>query len=308
MYIVRGEQNLPDRFRGGAVTIGNFDGVHLGHQAVFKTLRRRAADLTLPTVAITFEPHPRRLFQPDNAPPRITGVRGKARWMERAGIDAMYILRFSRDLASLSPEKFIETVLLKSLRARLVHVGYDFQFGMRGAGNIDTLKAMGLKYGYEAQEEPPFELQGDKVSSTLIRYAIQDADFETAQNLLGREFEIEGRVSSGQKRGRGLGFPTANLTLNGLLHPPSGVYIVEGWIDGQWLPAVANVGNNPTFGDADIHLEAHMLAPCGDLYRKVLRIRFRERIRAEIRFESPEALIAQIKQDVAQAKAFFSYS
>ncbi|MBF0188616.1 MAG: bifunctional riboflavin kinase/FAD synthetase [Magnetococcales bacterium] len=306
MYIIRGSQNIPDSFRGGAVTIGNFDGVHCGHQAIFAALQERARLDDLPTVAITFEPHPRRLIRPNNPPVRITGVRGKARWMERYGVDAMFILRFSRTLASLDAESFVRRYLVEDLGVRVVRVGYNFRFGARGTGDIATLSAFGKRWGFEVHEQPPHVLAGDTVSSTRIREAIHACEFATAEQLLGRPFEIEGRVGSGQKRGRGLGFPTANLGLSGLLHPPSGVYVVEGWIGGEWVPAVANVGTNPTFGDEGLHLEAHMLAPCGDLYRKVLRIRFLAHLRSEVRFSGPDALIAQITEDVNQAKCFFA--
>ncbi|MBF0590226.1 MAG: hypothetical protein HQL53_13980, partial [Magnetococcales bacterium] len=154
-------------------------------------------------------------------------------------------------------------------------------------------------------QQPAFKLDGEVVSSTRIRQAIRGRDFDAAARRLGRPFEIEGRVNCGKRRGRGMGFPTANMTLSGLLHPPSGVYVVEGWVDGQWKPAVANVGHNPTFGDEGLHLETHLLAECGDIYRKVMRVRFLKFLRDEVKFPNIEALKSQIALDVVQAQDFF---
>ncbi|MBF0368213.1 MAG: riboflavin biosynthesis protein RibF [Magnetococcales bacterium] len=307
MYIIRGIGNLPDRFRGGAVTIGNFDGVHLGHQAIFARLRRLAAHHPgAPTLAVTFEPHPLRLLDPSKAPVRITGVRGKSRWMERHGVDAMFILQFNRTLAAMEAERFVRTILADGLDAREVLVGDNFRFGAGGKGHVPLLEELGIGFGFGVHKQSLHQVDGQPVSSTRIRQAVGEGDFATAERLLGRSFEIEGRVGRGQQRGKGLGFPTANLTLSGLLHPPPGVYVVEGRVDGGWLPGVANLGRNPTFGDVGLGLETHLLAPCGNLYRKVLRVRFRKRLRGEVRFSGPQALVEQISKDVAQAQAFFA--
>ena len=306
MYIIRGHKNIPDRFRGGVVTIGNFDGVHLGHRAVFQQLRALSAGHGgAPTVAITFEPHPLKLLAHDRAPSRITGVRGKARWMDEQGIDAMYILRFTRELAALEPETFVRRVLCEELAVREVLVGGNFRFGARRAGTFADLEALGKQLGFGVHRLTLQQLDGKTISSTRIRELVTTGRFDAAARLLGREFEIEGRVTQGHKRGRGLGFPTANLALADMLHPPPGVYVVEGRVNGHWLPAVANLGRNPTFGDADLHLEVHLLAPCGDLYRQVLRIRFLGHLRPEMKFSDPETLKSQIGRDVADARAFF---
>ncbi|MEO5365839.1 MAG: riboflavin biosynthesis protein RibF [Magnetococcus sp. WYHC-3] len=308
MYIVRGAHNLPERFHGGAVAIGNFDGVHRGHQAMFHTLVDLASDRGIPALALTFEPHPRRVLRPEVPLPRISTVRGKGRWMEQAGIDAMYILRFTRPLASQSPEEFVLEHLVAGLGARVVLVGFNFRFGRGGAGDVDLLARLGRQHGFTVHRQPPFLLDDLPVSSTRVRQAVRERDFAAACRLLGRPFEVEGRVGGGQKRGRSLGFPTANLPLRCLLHPPPGVYIVEGRVgeQGPWLPAVANIGHNPTFGDEGLHLEAHMLQECGDLYRRVLRIRFLKYLRDETRFPHVEALKQRIAQDVAEALDHFT--
>ncbi|MBF0453930.1 MAG: bifunctional riboflavin kinase/FAD synthetase [Magnetococcales bacterium] len=307
MYIIRGLKNIPSQYRGAVVTIGNFDGVHRGHQTLFSRLHTLAESQGgAPIMAITFEPHPQRLLNPQQAPVRITGVRGKARWMAEHGVDAMFILRFNQALAGLEPEDFVRQVLVDGLAVRQVLIGGNFRFGAKGAGRCQDLQRLGEQWGFAVECQTLFESQGGTISSTRIRQAVSQGSFDLAKQLLGRPFELEGRVIGGQRRGRGLGFPTANFALNGLLHPPSGVYVVEGWIDGQWLPAVANIGNNPTFGDEGMHLEVHLLAPCGDIYRRVVRIRFLKRLREEVKFQNVEALKAQISRDVQQAKAFFA--
>jgi riboflavin kinase / FMN adenylyltransferase len=306
MYIIRGLKNIPSQYRGAVVTIGNFDGVHLGHQTLFSQLHTLGAvHGGAPIMAITFEPHPQRLLNPEKAPVRITNVRGKARWMDVHGVDAMFILRFTRELAALDPETFVQRILVDGLGIRDILVGGNFRFGVKGAGSCQDLHRLGVKFGFGVHCQTLLESTGEAVSSTRIRQAIAHGDFSQATELLGRPFEIEERVMGGKRRGRGLGFPTANLALTGLLHPPSGVYVVEGWIDGEWLPAVANIGNNPTFGDVGLHLEVHLLALCDDLYRRVVRVRFLKRLRAEVKFKDVDALKAQIAKDIVAAKAFF---
>ncbi|OSM04342.1 bifunctional riboflavin kinase/FAD synthetase [Magnetofaba australis] len=306
MYIIRGLHNLPPRYRGAAVTIGNFDGVHRGHQSLFRHLRELAEPHDAPVMALTFEPHPRSVLTPDNPPPRITALRGKARWLDAYGLDAVMIMHFSRDLMKHDPEAFVREILVQGLGVKEVLVGRGFRFGARGAGGIAELQSLGAKYGFAAHDQELLDDDGAPVSSTRIRDAVIARDFVRAANLLGRPFEVEARVCGGQKRGRALGFPTANLNLHGLLHPPPGVYVVEGRIRGRWWPAVANVGRNPTFGDEGLHLEAHMLTECGDLYGRSLRVRFRKHLRDEVRFPNVEALKAQIAQDVATARKFFN--
>lgn len=308
MHIIRGLGNFPPRFRGAAVTIGNFDGVHCGHQAVFQSLCQRARGLGGTAVAVTFEPHPIRLLCPERVPRRITSVRGKARWMEAYGVDAMLILRFTRPLAALQPEEFVRQVLVDGIAVKEVLVGHDFRFGAGGKGHFETLTAMGAVHNFTVTQQEAFLLEGGVVSSTRVRQAVLDRNFALAETLLGRPFEIEGRVCQGFQRGRTLGFPTANVALTDQLHPPVGVYLVEGRVNGGWLPAVANVGNHPTFGGReDPLLEVHLLSPVGNLYGKVLRVRFRGVLREQVCFANIDALAAQIREDVKTAREFFGY-
>ncbi|MBF0153295.1 MAG: riboflavin biosynthesis protein RibF [Magnetococcales bacterium] len=306
MRIIRGVYNLPEDFRGAVVTIGNFDGVHLGHQAVFLTLRELARHHDAKAVAVTFEPHPQRLLSPAHAPPRITGMRGKARWMGRHGVDGMFVVRFTPEVAALRPDRFVDRFLVEALQAKEVLVGFNFRFGAGGKGTFALLQELGSRYGFGVHRQDACQIEGTTVSSTRVREFVQAGNFAMAERLLGRPYEFESRVVHGRSRGRGLGFPTANFCLEGLLHPPPGVYVVETLVDGVWLPAVANLGDNPTFGGEGLRLEVHMLVPCGDLYRRVLRMCFRKRLRNEIHFPDHAALQARIARDVAEARAFFT--
>ncbi len=306
MRIMRGVHNLAEEFRGAVVTIGNFDGVHLGHQAVFLTLRELASHHDAKAVVVTFEPHPQRLLSPAAGPPRIIGVRGKSRWMGRHGVDGMLVIRFTPEVAALRPDRFVDRFLVEALRAREVLVGFNFRFGAGGKGTFALLQELGARYGFGVHRQEACQIDGLTVSSTRVRAFVQAGDFARAARLLGRPFELESRVVHGRSRGRGLGFPTANFRLEGLLHPPPGVYVVQALVDGVWLPAVANLGDNPTFGGEGLRLEVHMLVPCGDLYQRVLRVRFCRWLRGEIRFPDAAALRERIARDVAEARAWFT--
>ncbi|MBF0284967.1 MAG: riboflavin biosynthesis protein RibF [Magnetococcales bacterium] len=319
MYIIRGLRNLPDSFRGGVVAVGSFDGVHLGHQALFTTVRAAAREMGGPTLAMTFEPHPRRLLRPDDAPARITCVRGKARWMEHHGVDGLFIVRFTRELSRMTAEAFVRRYLSSSeggLAAKAVVVGWDFRFGAGGKGDPELLERLGREHGFRVVVEPAARMgeAGRVISSTWVREAVQTRDFALAERLMGHPFELEGRVIPGRQRGRSLGFPTANLDLGERLHPPPGVYAVLGRVgedplgdeEGEWLPGVANLGINPTFGHEGLHLEVHFLAPCETIYRRVLRLRFIAFLREEQRFPDPGALVRQITLDVQIAREILS--
>ena len=306
MDIIRGIHHLPPLLRGAAVTIGNFNGVHLGHQTLLHTLRQWAVELGgVPTLVVTFEPHPQKLLNHGRAPERITGMRGKARWIEKSGVDGLFVLRFTHQLAALSPEQFVRTILVDGLGVRAILVGKNFRFGAGGRGDCAALYAFGQQFGFAVSCQSLLHNDQQAVSSTRIREWVKAGRFAEVATLLGRAFEIEGRVVHGDKRGQTLGFPTANLVLADLLHPPPGVYIVESWLQDQWLPAVANLGRNPTFGDRHLRLEVHLLAACGDLYHKVMRVRFLQRLRDEIPFADHNALRRQIGADVLKAQAFF---
>ncbi|MEO5350227.1 MAG: bifunctional riboflavin kinase/FAD synthetase [Magnetococcus sp. YQC-3] len=309
MYIIRSIKNLPPSLRHAVVTIGNFDGIHQGHQSLMRTLRQWATELNnAPTLVVTFEPHPQKVLKRSPTPERITTLHNKARCIAENNMDGLYILRFTQHLASLSPEIFVQTVLVEDLAVRAVLVGENFRFGKGGAGNCTTLHALGKQFGFAVRCQPLLQNNTQTVSSTRIRELVKTRQFNEVATLLGRPFALEGRVVHGEQRGRTLGFPTANLLLADMLHPPPGVYIVEGRIHDQWLPAIANLGHNPTFGAGHLRLEVHLLAPCGDIYHQTLQVRFLQHLRDEKKFSTLSELRQQIANDVRQAQTYFHQS
>ncbi|MBF0310106.1 MAG: riboflavin biosynthesis protein RibF [Magnetococcales bacterium] len=307
MEIIRGLHNLHPRQRGAVAAIGNFDGIHLGHQDLFRGVKELAARQGAPAMAITFDPHPRHVLDPASSPSRITGLRGKARWMAHYGIDAMFLLHFDHHLAAMEAADFAGEYLVGHLGLAGLVVGFNFRFGARGAGDIALLREVGRRNGFPVWEHPPFFHQGDPVSSTRVRETVLSGDLLQAEALLGRPFEIEGKVGHGAGRGGRLGCPTANLSLAGFLHPPRGVYISEAWVDGVWYPAVSNIGCNPTFGGEHPRLETHILAEVGVLYSRGIRIRFCKWLRDERPFPDARALLTQIEHDIATARTWFEH-
>ncbi|HIJ84968.1 MAG: Riboflavin biosynthesis protein [Magnetococcales bacterium] len=306
MYIIRGNTNITPRFTRAVVTIGNFDGVHRGHQTIFshlQSLSRRHGDC--PKVVITFEPHPRQFLAQERAMARITRLRAKVRRLEQVGVDGVFVLRFNRELAQLSAVDFVQRHLVAGLRVREVLVGENFRFGCGGEGNLETLRQLGEYHGFGVHGQPLMRVADTVISSSMIREAVVRGDLEQAGVMLGRSFEMEGRVVPGVRRGRILGFPTANIPVKNMLHPPMGVWIVQGWVDGHWCRGVANLGNNPTFGQGWVSLETHLLNFDADLYRRWLRVRFLKFIRPERKFPGVDALKERIAQDVSEAESFF---
>lgn len=289
------------------VTIGNFDGVHSGHQAVFARLELLSRQHhNAPRVVVTFEPHPRQYLGTGERLARITTLRAKARQLQELGVDAIFVLRFNRDLAMLKADTFVERYLVQGLGVCEVLVGENFRFGAGGAGDLETLRHLGKQYGFGVHGQP-LERMGDTIiSSSKIREAVQRGDMEQAGSMLGRPFEMEGRVVPGARRGRLLGFPTANIPANTMLHPLKGVWVVQGWVKGRWIPGVANLGHNPTFGQGWVSLETHLFDFEDDLYRRWLRVQFLKYIRPERKFAGLDALKNQIAQDCQVALDHFS--
>ncbi len=308
MRIFRHFKGLPDDVRGAAVAIGNFDGVHLGHRAVIGEAGRIAKAGGLPWAVLTFEPHPTALFRPNSEPFRLTPFRAKARQIAALGVDALIVLRFDRTFASLEAEEFIARVLVDGLAARHVVSGYDFAFGRGRKGDCAMLLKKGaqLGFGFTSLQAVADE-GGGALSSTRARQCLKNADPRGAAEILGRPFEIEGRVRPGDRRGRTIGFPTANLGLGSSLRPAAGVYAVRAALsrtDGQdWRSGVANLGRRPTFGGAeDLALEAHLFDFSGDLYGRMLRVALIDYLRPEKKFDGIESLKAQIAQDGDRAR------
>lgn len=305
MEIIRGFHNLRLRHRGCVATIGNFDGVHLGHQAVLGQLAERAGELNLPTVVVTFEPQPREFFTHGHTPPRLTRFREKIQALRRFSVDRVVCLRFDQALAGLPAEHFVQRLLVDGLGVRYVVVGDDFHFGKGRGGDFAMLQQAGARHGFQVAAMHSFSIDGERVSSTRIRAALAAGDFAVAQKLLGRPYRMSGRVAHGDARGRQLGFPTANIHLHRKSSPLNGVYAVEVFgLEREPLAGVANVGTRPTVGGVRSQLEVHLLDFSGDIYGRYLHVDFLRKLRDEKRFESLDALTAQIHADVTEARAF----
>lgn len=302
MRIVRHPSAIPDDARGAAVTIGNFDGVHRGHEAVIGAAAEAARGLGAPLAVVTFEPHPRRFFRPEEPPFQLTPLRSKARRFESLGVDTLLALRFDAAMARVAPEAFIDKVLAQGLAARHLTIGYDFVFGHNRQGNVETLArwANGAGVGFEVVE--PVAGWGETVySSTNIRACLRDGKPGAAAAQLGRCWEIEGRVREGDKRGRLLGFPTANLALAETVRPALGVYAVWAGVEQDggtvWHPGCANLGIRPTVGGTVVGLETHIFDFDRDIYGRLLRVALVEYIRPERKFDGLDRLRDQIGRD-----------
>jgi len=294
--------------RGAVVAVGNFDGVHRGHQAVIAAAKKVAEAASARFAVLTFEPHPRSVFQPGAPPFRLTPFRAKSRALETLGVDYLFTLHFDLDFAKKSAEEFVVEVLVAGLGVQAVVVGYDFVFGNKRRGTSDLLKAEGQRHGFGVNLIAPVTGPGGIVySSTQIREHLVAGRPADAASLLGRAWEIEGRVETGDRLGRTIGFPTANIALADYLRPAAGVYAVRvGIEDGattRWFDGAANLGWRPTVGGKDLRLEAHLFDFDGDLYGKHLRVALIEHLRPEQRFDGLDALKAQIAADCAKARA-----
>ncbi len=307
LRIFRHSNELPADLRGGVVALGNFDGVHRGHQQVIGMAKAIGRERRLPVGVMTFEPHPKLLFRPDLPPFRLSPFRIKARHIEAMGVDYLYAQHFDRDFASHTAEDFVDLVLVNNLGARHVVIGYDYVFGKGREGNCELLQTLARQYGFGVTAvEAVRSDSGTVYSSTNVRACLTSGDMAGAARILGYYWEIEGRVEHGDARGRTIGFPTANLTLGEYLHPATGVYACRAGIDqgGEtiWHDAVANFGKRPTFDKTDVLLEVHLFDFQGDLYGRHLRVALVEHLRPERKFDGLDALQAQITQDCARAR------
>ena len=310
MRIFRSPAALPATARGAAIAIGNFDGVHLGHRRVIEQARVVAARLEAPAAVMTFAPHPRRFFRPAQPPFLLTLLRGKLRQFAAIGVDQAHVLRFDARLAALSPEDFVDGLLIAGLGVRHVCVGYDFVFGRGRSGTAAFLAERLAAAGIGASIVAPVSSgggAGDEVfSSTAARQALAEGDVARAAGILGRDFEIEGRVAHGDRRGRTIGFPTANVWLGDHVRPRHGVYAVRVAVAGDGgavHDGVANLGLRPTFGgDSEPRLEVHLFDFAGDLYGRRICVALRAFLREERRFDGLDALKAQIAADAAAAR------
>ena len=307
MKLIRGLYNLTQPLSASAVTIGNFDGVHRGHQQVIRQLKRVAQQVSLPTVVIIFEPQPIEYFAPDKAPKRLARFREKIAYLSAQQIDYLLCLRFDEELASQSAEAFVQQILLESLNTRHLVIGDDFHFGKNRQGNFQFLQQHSKRFGFKVDETETLLLDGERVSSTRVRECIQQDDFDQAAELLGRPYSLSGRVAHGKKLGRELGFPTINIKMGDKTLIVKGIFavIVKG-IDNRALQGVASIGTRPTVNGVDTILEVYILDFDQDVYGYSVVVEFMHKIRNEEKFDSLEELTTWIAQDTEKAKAFFN--
>ncbi len=302
MRIIRGVKNLNLKFPSPVVTLGNFDGVHLGHQAIFKKVVERGREIKGTSIAFTFEPHPLKVLAPERSPKLLNTFHAKMRLIEAAGIDVVICADFSRSFAEQNPEEFVRNVLHDRIGAREVYVGYDYAFGKGREGSIDFLKKMGGEYGFHVGVVDAVRVDGIVVSSSLVRELVSTGKVSEASRFLGRYYAIEGDVVPGARRGRTLGFPTANIHTPNELIPGYGVYAVLADVDGRRLKGAASIGVRPTFGGGPASIEVYLFDFEGDLYEKKMAISFVERLRGEEKFPDAESLVRQMQKDVEQAR------
>lgn len=306
MQLIRGMHNIRPEHRACVATIGNFDGVHLGHRAILEALRQQAYELGVRVCVITFEPQPREFFQGKKAPARLTNLREKLTLLEENGVDQVLCLPFNEKLQNLTPDEFVMNVLVNGLEVRYLIVGDDFRYGLERKGDFAHLRSMGDQHGFEVCDTRTVSIDMDRISSTRIRGELAESNMSGAEKLLGRPYTLMGRVVTGQQLGRKLGFPTANIRVCRKRLPITGVFAVRVWLDGRCHDGVANLGVRPTVNAEVPMLEVHLLDFQGDLYGHTLRVEFVEKIRSEKKFDSLDALQAAIADDIQVGKDILS--
>ena len=303
MELVRGLQNIPKAGRGCVLTVGNYDGVHLGHQQMIGAVKRRAAELGTAATVLVFEPSSKEFIDPDGAPPRLTRWREKFAALQALGVDRLVTLRFDEHIRAMTPQSFVDELIVAGLGAKHLVVGDDFRYGSNACGTIDSLRAAGREYGFGVEQMDPFILDGVRVSSTAVRERLERSDYAGAARLLGRPYRMTGRVAHGTELGRTLGFPTANLRLMRRKSPMWGVLAVRvHGIEARALEGVASLGTRPTVNGNEPLLEVHLFDFSGDLYGRLIEVEFVAKLREELKFESLDAMMVQMKVDAAQAR------
>jgi len=302
MRIIRGTKNITDPIPYPVMAIGNFDGVHVGHQTLF----RKAAELALThegtSIAFTFEPHPLKIIAPENVPPMLTHFKKKMELIESFGINMVICADFTRKFADQQPRDFSKNILFEKIAVKEVVVGFDYAFGRGREGTIPYLKKMGEEFGFQVHVVEPFKLDGHTVSSSHVRELIEAGQVETASQFLGRDYSIIGPVITGYKTGQAIGFPTANIDTSKVQIPSTGVYAVRITYQNESYDAVANIGFNPTFNRDRLSVEVHIFDFNKVIYHKEIEVQFIARIRSEITFKSADDLVVQIKQDIDKSK------
>jgi riboflavin kinase/FMN adenylyltransferase len=303
MEVLHGLRASSSLFKNTIITVGNFDGVHLGHKKILQFLVQEAQKYDLFSLVLTFSPHPDLILGKGKVK-MIQTLDQRLNAIEKFGVQGVLITPFNKEFFNLSSDEFIQKIVVSALKAEEVVIGENFQFGKKREGNINTLRALGAQLNFRVHEIPKFIKDGRTVSSSLIRNLLQEGKIEEANILLGRHYEIEGKVIKGKDRGKVLGFPTANIeTENEII--PRGVYVSQVMIDSRTYPSLTNAGFRPTFGPEDMQIESYIIDFDKKLYGQEIAVRFIKKIRDEIKFKSPEELSLQIKKDLGQAKAYF---
>lgn len=306
MKIFHGTENANIQ-KPTVLTLGVFDGLHLGHQRIMETVAERAAAVGAVPTAITFDPHPRAVLHPESAPPLLQTLDQRLANLEVLGIEQAIVVQFDESFAKQPAEDFITEIINDRLQAKEVHLGQDFAFGRGRGGNIELLKKMGGELGFTAEEVPEVRLRGHRISSSKIRHLLNEGRVNLARRMLGRPYGVEGVIERGAQRGRTIGFPTANLRPHNRVIPKFGVYATATLVDGTWRRSITNIGVRPTFeNDAEPSIESFIFDFEGNLYGDVLRVRFLHRIRDERKFNGIDELRAQIERDTARAGNYFS--
>lgn len=302
MKIIRGLKNVSERFPNPVLTLGNFDGVHLGHQAIFKQVVERARKINGTSIVFTFEPHPLKVLAPERSPRLLNTFDGKMKLLSSAGIDVVVCAEFTRDFAEQDPEDFAQKILHKTIGVKEVYVGYDYAFGKSREGGVESLKKMGQACGFSVSVVEAVRVNDVVASSSAVRDYISAGSVEKAAELLGRNYSIEGKVVHGSHRGRDLGFPTANLNTPNELLPAYGVYAVYAAVDGRSFQGVASIGVRPTFEAGPLSVEVYLFDFEGNLYGKQMEVSFVSFLRTEQKFPDVLSLISQMRKDVEEAK------
>ena len=306
MKIIRNIDNIPENLTGSIVTIGNFDGIHLGHREILRKLVREARERNKKSVVITFDPHPQKIIHPERRPFfLLSPLNEKLNLIKSCDVDAVILITFSIEFARITAEEFVENILWKKLRLSKLLVGYDYAFGKGKEGDAEFLKASGRKLGFQVEEIGAVKTDGMISSSTGIRLAILDGNVKQASEMLGRPYGVTGSVVKGYRRGTDIGYPTANIKSEKVI-PATGVYAIIAELEGIRHQGVINIGHNPTFGNEEISAEVHLLDFESDIYGRDITVLFIDRLRDEIKFKSPEELARQIKRDIERAREILS--
>jgi riboflavin kinase / FMN adenylyltransferase len=307
MELVRGLHNISQRHRGCVLTVGNYDGVHLGHQQMIGVLKARAGELRSAATVLVFEPSSKEFIDPDGAPPRLTRWREKFLALAAQGVERLVTLRFDECMRAMTPQSFVDELIVERLGTRHMVVGDDFRYGSNAGGTIESLRAAGQTHGFGVEQMAPFVFDGVRVSSTVVRERLELADYAGAARLLGRPYRMTGRVVHGRRLGRALGFPTANLRLMRRKSPVWGILAVWAYgIDSRPLPGVASLGTRPTVNGTEPLLEVHVFDFSGDLYGRAIEVEFVAKLRDEVKFDSLDAMTVQMKIDSDRARDLLS--